>query len=290
MNLVSPPMVRNLLDELNVHPSKALGQNFLVDRNVLTILLKALTPGKEDNILEIGPGLGVITERIVKKCSRVIAVEKDRRLYQHLSERFQTAKNVSIVCADIMDMDIRAVIHGAFTGGSVIDKIVSNLPYSVGSRILMDIVRLDFPPAKIVITVQKEVADRLSAEAGTKVRGLLGVWAQLLYDVTIVKTVSRTCFLPRPEVESAIVQMNRRDESELTSVQRKMFYGLTKFSFTQRRKRLTTVLHNAPGDLHVERGRAKHILSDMGISESVRPEEISNTEWCGLVKKCYGRI
>ena len=289
MNLVSPLMVGNLLDDLDVKPSKALGQNFLVDRNVLAILLKALAPTKKDNILEIGPGLGVITEQIIKKSARVIAVEKDRRLHQHLVEKFQAGKDVTVVCADVLDMDIRALIQGAFTGGCVVDKVVSNLPYSVGSRILMDIVRLDFPPAKIVITVQKEVAERLAAAEGSKVRGLLGVWTQLLYDVSLVKTVSRTCFLPRPEVESAIVLLSRRDSCALIPEQRKVFCDLTKFAFTQRRKRLTTVLHNAPGGLHVERGKAKRLLLELGISESIRPEAMSNEEWCTLIKKCYGK-
>jgi len=204
MSLTSPTHVRLLLDELGACPKKALGQNFLVDRNILNILLDAAALDERDSVLEIGPGLGVLTAELVTRVKSVRAVEKDGRLAAYLRDLYRGAAAVEIVNADALKTDLRDLPAQGFS------KVVANLPYNVASRILMEMA-IGKPPGLVVVTVQKEVADRIVAEPGGKSFGILGLWLRSVFDVEFVKSVSRTCFWPPPAVQSAIVRLTRRD-------------------------------------------------------------------------------
>ncbi len=166
---VCPSEVRRLLAELNVNPSKALGQNFLVDGNVLAIILDIIETAPDDEILEIGPGLGALTEPMARIARRVVAVEKDRRLYAWLENRFSEIANLEFIRGDILRTDHEALLR------SGINKVVSNLPYAVGSAILVNFLNADKPPERMILTMQLEVAERLVAIPGDLAFGLLSL-------------------------------------------------------------------------------------------------------------------
>ena len=278
MNLTSPSQVREFLAQQDLHPSKALGQNFLIDRNILNILIDAAALEPDDAVLEVGAGLGVVTEQLVAKVRRVVAVEKDKRLCASLRERFGSVQNLEIRCADMLDVDLAELQE------SGIRVIVSNLPYSVGTRILLDQVRSPRPPDRMVVTVQLEVAERMVASPGTRARGLLSVWTQFAYDVTLVKTVGPRCFLPCPEVKSAIVKLVRNNRFSLLPERQSFFYDLTKYAFSQRRKQLATVLGRAPEPFRLESDAGHALLEQLGVDVKTRPENLDVAQWCALVE------
>jgi 16S rRNA (adenine1518-N6/adenine1519-N6)-dimethyltransferase len=272
LNLTSPSQVRSLLIEMGIHPCKALGQNFLVDLNILNILIESANLSQTDRVLEIGPGLGVVTEQLLTKVDHVTAVEKDKRLFQLLKARMERHDGLELMCADMLD------VGAGILASSRLNKVVSNLPYSVGSRILVELAISDVRPQQIVVTVQEEVAGRLVARPGGKAYGALTVWIQACYDVSVVKTVSPTCFWPRPEVRSAIVNMVRHDRYAMNAGTRRFFYDLTKHMFTYRRKQLSTTLGKASG-LFGGKMDPFVVLGELGIDPKARPENLSVEDW-----------
>jgi len=275
--LTSVSDVRQLLQVIGVRPSKALGQNFLVDGNIRGILLRAAQVSPDDAVLEVGPGLGVLTERLVQTAKRLVAVEKDGRLVDFLRRRFPRESRLELVHGDVLDLDLDSLLRSGLW------KVVANLPYSVGTRILVTLFRVSEPPARLVVTVQREVGARLCAEAGGREYGLLSVWAQMTYHVNRLKTVSPSCFWPRPDVTSAIVSMRRRGEPLLEGAARRAFYELTKAAFSQRRKQLATVLARGPGTCRIPAERIRGALQGVGAEKTARPEALSVDLWCRLV-------
>ena len=269
--------VRQLLGDLNIRPSRRLGQNFLVDRNIREILLRSADVSSQERILEIGPGLGVLTERLLRMAKGVVAVEKDHRLAEFLRRRFADEDGLELVCGDALELGVSRVLRGGVT------KVVANLPYSVGTRMLVDMVRADEAPARIVVTVQQEVGERLAAATGSPQYGLLSVWTQLAFRVETVKIVSPTCFWPRPEVSSVIMSMHRRVEPLLAPARRRILYDLTKVAFSQRRKQLATVLGRALLPVEAPAPRVRGVLLALGLGEKARAEELGVDDWCALV-------
>lgn len=266
MNLTRPSEVRALLTDLDFHPSKSLGQNFLIDANILNIMLETAEVSGNDVVVEIGPGLGVLTGPLADRARRLVAIEKDKRLHAYLSQELISRTNVDLILSDAMDVDISAL--GA-------TKVVANLPYSVGSRLLMNIFMAQEIPEKIVVTVQLEVADRLVAQPGSKDYGLLSVWAQLKYAVNIRKVISPTCFHPPPQVKSAIVEMARR-EPPVSLTRPDVFRDLVKRSFSHRRKQMGTILKDPTA------------LATAGIDPRARPENLSVDDWVRLAERSTG--
>ncbi|MBI2442214.1 MAG: ribosomal RNA small subunit methyltransferase A [Lentisphaerae bacterium] len=239
MKLTCPSKVRAILAEWNIRPKKALGQNFLIDANILEIILATAGLTAEDEVLEIGTGLGVLTEPLARAARRVVTVEKDPRLWPWLKQRLLGFPNVELVCHDILKMDLEALLR------SGINKVVANLPYSSGSAILVKLLQAQTPPAQLTVMLQTDVAARLTAKPHHKEFGLLALWTSLRYDVAICKTVSPRCFYPAPEVRSAIVKLVQRKDAPTDFPSRHFFYALTKFAFAQRRKQLKTILAGA---------------------------------------------
>ena len=275
MNLTSPSQVKAWCIENGFHPNKVLGQNFLIDQNALKAIVDAGLGGLGGleglEVLEIGPGLGVLTEEMLKRGCRVTAIEKDPVLAARLEkeakargEGEQWWKNLSVIAGDALDWIARGMGHE--TGDASFDRMISNLPYQAGTRIL-----LEFAKARqfksMTVLVQTEVAERLAAKEGSKTRGLAGVWAQLDYDVRIVRKVAASCFWPRPEIGSSVVRLDRHDRNlSLSGEERKLFHRLTKQAFEHRRKQLGS------------------IFKDM-IQSTARAEELSNEDWINLVKE-----
>ena len=268
MNLTSKSDIRDTLNSYGLHPNKRLGQNFLIDKNIINIIVDAIDAGENDTILEVGPGLGVLTDEMVKKAKHVTAVEKDRGLIPHLDKYFSEKDNFELINSDIMDIPASQILEG-------ISKFVSNLPYSCGTRILLDFVLSKNAPKEIVVMVQLEVAERIVAETNTSDYGLLSLLTGVKYHSEIIKVVSPNCFWPRPDVKSAVVKLIKRDTQLLTQDEINTFRKLTKTAFSQRRKKVSNCL---------KKMTTADIIEKAGISSALRPEEISLQQWVALTK------
>jgi 16S rRNA (adenine1518-N6/adenine1519-N6)-dimethyltransferase len=268
MNLTSKSDIRDTLKSYGLQPNKRLGQNFLIDKNIINIIVDAIDTGKNDTILEVGPGLGVLTDEMVQKAKHVTAVEKDRGLIPHLNKYFSEKDNFELINCDIMDIPPSQILEG-------ISKFVSNLPYSCGTRILLDFVLSKNAPKEIVVMVQLEVAQRIVAETNSPEYGLLSLLTGVKYRSEIIKVVSQNCFWPRPDVKSAVVKLIKRDKPLLNQNEIKIFRKLTKAAFSQRRKKISNCLKKITGT---------DIIEKAGISSSLRPEEISLQQWVSLTK------
>ncbi|VGO20208.1 16S rRNA (adenine(1518)-N(6)/adenine(1519)-N(6))-dimethyltransferase RsmA [Pontiella sulfatireligans] len=267
--LTSPKEVRALLETLGHRPNKGLGQNYLIDANILDIIANTADIQPDENVLEIGPGLGALTERIIPKAKSVTCIEKDPTMVKYLKSRFS---DFTLIESDALDVDLDAL----FAGG--IAKVAANLPYSVASRLMVDISECGHRPELMSLTIQKEVADRLCAPAGDKHYGLLSVLTGVFYVNKLVKKISPTCFLPPPKVWSAVVRMERRDVPIVGNDEYPMFKQLVKSCFTQRRKQIGTILKKrgiSPVD---------DILFDAGIDHAERPERIEIERWAELAR------
>ena len=272
MNRTSPSDVRAWCQARGFHPNKTLGQNFLIDRNILEAIVAETGAGEGSRVLEVGPGLGVLTEGLLRRGARVTALEKDPALAAWLRESLclEFPDALELREGDALEADWGALLAQGF------DAFASNLPYSVGTRILMELLGHAAAPARLVMLVQREVADRLAAPPGSPDRGTASVWAQLDYDVRVARLVKPACFWPPPEVTSAVVTMTRHGRSGLDAAGRAFLRALVKQVFTQRRKQLGTVLRKAPALFRALDPAAA------GIDPTRRAETLSLTEWEAL--------
>lgn len=270
--------IRALAEEWGIHPSRALGQNFLVDGNILDILIDAADIRDGDRVLEVGPGFGVVTAALLARGAYVTAVEKDHRLFEVLQTTLGAEPRLDLIEGDALDLAVAQVRDKHLT------KLVSNLPYNPGSRIMIDLMCAEDSPQTLTVTVQLEVAERLSAVPGTKAYGLLGLWSQLHYEVRVIKVISPNCFWPRPKIKSAIVSLHRRPAPLLDAAALVTFYELTRYAFQHRRKQLVSLLAKAPGSLHldIEDSRARLVANGLGVD--ARPENLSVEAWCAFAR------
>ncbi len=267
--LTSPKEVRELLAKLGHRPNKGLGQNFLIDANILDIIANTAEIQPSESILEIGPGLGALTERILPKAGSVTCIEKDPVMVDYLTSRFS---DFTLIESDALDVDLDALFADGIT------KVAANLPYSVASRLMVDIAECAHRPELMSLTIQKEVADRLVSPPGGKHYGILGILTGVFYKNKLVKKISPTCFLPPPKVWSAIVRMERRTVPIVPDAEYPTFKDLVKFCFSQRRKQIGTILRKKgiePVDA---------LLTDAGIEHAERPEKIEIERWAALAR------
>ena len=263
MNLTSPAQVKAWCAEHDFHPNRTLGQNFLIDRNVLEAIADAAFEGLGDpaglRVLEVGPGLGALTGALLARGAAVVAVEKDPVLAGRLAEALGSPPGLRVVAGDALAFVERGC------RGEDFGLMASNLPYQCGTRILLELVKARRVPSMTVL-VQTEVAARLAAREGSKTRGLAGVWAQLDYDVKILRRVAPTCFWPRPAVGSSVVRLDRHSRNDsLGDAGRRIFREITKRAFAQRRKQLG------------------NSLKDL-VKSTARAEDLSNEDWIELTK------
>ena len=252
--------VRRLIAELDLRPSKALGQNFLIDGNILQIILREADVRRDETVIEIGPGLGMLTAELIDRAKHVVAIEKDPRLCGYLRRRFP---ELELIEGDAVEAPLPQC-----------DKTVANLPYSISTPMLERFVEGDVKPRAIVVTLQREVAQRLAAQPRTKDYGALTLFTQLHYHVTVVHIVSPRCFFPAPQVESAIVALNRRD-LRVKLVPGAPFHKIVRLGFGQRRKMLGKLLSGC-GEVteDIARKRAEELSLDewISLSNALRPE------------------
>lgn len=276
LNLTSPKAVVELLKSNEITPNKVLGQNFLIDRNILDSIVEVSETGPEYSVLEVGPGLGVLTEQLMLHSKHVTAVEKDSGLYRILSERWGNEENLTLIHGDALEVPL----HEIYAAGAT--RLISNLPYSVGVRVVLDSALCENPPEVMVLLLQKEVCERFAAKPGTADMGIVSVLLQRLYKVTLVRNVKPTCFYPQPDVTSTIVKLKRHNDYPMDQAESKYFTEFVKLAFSHRRKQLASVMKNAPAPYGKSADEIRALLLQVGATETARPEELSIPQWVQL--------
>ena len=259
---------RYIMNKYNVHPNKRLGQNFLFDEQSLNTIAEEVT--KEDTVIEIGPGLGTLTCILAKKANKVIAVELDKKMVEILKERFKLYNNVQIIQEDILQVEIDKIAPKA--------KIVANLPYYITTSIITKLLETNIKD--ITILIQKEVAERICAEPGTKKAGAITYFVKYYADSKIIANVPKEYFIPSPEVESAIVKISKKDKKSVDVKNEKLFFEIIKTNFMQRRK---TIINSLSSIINKE--TLKNILKECKIEESARGENLSLEQFALIANK-----
>ena len=278
-NLGNPQNTIELIKKYDFRFQKKYGQNFLIDTHVLDKIISAAGVTKEDMVLEIGPGIGTMTQYLAEAAREVVAVEIDDKLIPILEETLSEYDNVTIINEDILRLDI-AKLADEKNGGKTI-KVVANLPYYITTPIIMGLFESKVPLDNITIMVQKEVADRMQVGPGTKDYGALSLAVQYYAKPEIVANVPPNCFIPRPTVGSAVIRLKRYAEPPVTVADEKKMFSLIRASFNQRRKTLVNGLSNAPGiGLHKE--KVAEALEKMGLSPTIRGEALTLSQFAEL--------
>lgn len=263
--------IQNALDSLHTRPTKSLGQNFLHDEETARWIVDQLELGPTDHLVEVGPGLGALTEFAVPKCGSATLIEKDGRLADYLKEGFSSNPGVEILHEDALEYDLREL----FPRGPV--KVLGNLPYYVSSQVLLAFTAEPSPVGRLVFTLQKEMAERLSAKPSTKDYGAITLIIGRRWKVKYARTIPGSAFLPAPNVESGVIVLTPRDADELPDCDPRLFNKLVKAGFSQRRKMLRKML--APYELDWPA-----LCAAIGADEMVRGEALSLRQWIDLTR------
>ncbi|MDN6967877.1 16S rRNA (adenine(1518)-N(6)/adenine(1519)-N(6))-dimethyltransferase RsmA [Oenococcus sp. UCMA 17063] len=272
----SPIRTRAILNEYNLHASKRLGQNFLIDLNVLQGIVQGATIGPDDTVIEIGPGIGSLTEQLAKIAKQVIAYEIDKKLIPILSETLRPYKNVEVVNQDILKTDF-----STFTKDQSL-KIVANLPYYITTPILFYLLNSSLNFQSITVMMQKEVAARLQANVGSKDYGELSLAIQYRVNVEIILPVSRKAFMPSPNVDSAVVQLTPKENFQAFPHEKELF-KIIKASFAHRRKSLVNNLLYYFGKSDENRTKIERSISASGFDLNIRGERLTLENYEQLV-------
>ncbi len=284
MKRTRPSEIKRLLAAEDIIPSRVLGQNFLVDENILNIILDSAHLAEDDVVLEVGPGLGVLTEHLIPRAHRVIAIEKDPRLAAYLREQFGAQPTLHLIEGDALDQNLAMMLKNEH-----VTHVISNLPYSSGTRILLELIDAEDRPLRMIVMLQTDVAERLAAGHGSKAYGVSSIHAQMYYDVVLRKTVSPSCFYPPPDVRSAIVEFYRRSEPQIVLRDTAHFNGLVKWCFSQRRKQVGRLLLNAPAAVVPADRDVPAVLEQAKVRPDQRPESIPVTAWGELSNRLCAR-
>jgi len=283
---VSLGEIRRLLREFNIRPKKSLGQNFLVSDALLKAITSAAEIDKKDTILEIGAGLGTLTRVLAQKAKRVIALEIDERLLPPLRQVLQGYPNVEIVQGDILKIDLVQLLAGSREASKEVNyKVVANLPYYIASHLLRHLLEHPLKPRLLVVTVQREVAERLVATPGEM--SLLSISVQFYGRPRIVTRAPATAFYPSPKVASAVVRLDVYEEPPAEVDDVEAFFSLVRAGFSQRRKYLKNSL---PQGLGLSVDQVTSALRRAGIKESLRPQALSVEGWARLYRELAPKL
>ena len=277
--IASPQNTIAVLQKYDFQFKKQFGQNFLVDLHVLGKILRAAEIGSEDVCLEIGPGIGSLTQLMGEAAKRVISVEIDNRLIPLLEENLAAYDNIEIVNSDFMELDLPRFFEEKAIDRPV--KVVANLPYYITTPIIMGLFESGVPLDSITVMVQEEVAKRMQAKPGTKDYGALSLAVQYYAEPTIAAYVPQNCFIPRPGVGSAVIHLKRRRELPVETKDEKLMFKLIRAAFGQRRKTLVNSVSGSP-ELTVSKDQILAALAKAGISEKIRGEALSLADFAKL--------
>lgn len=277
--LSSPKKTIEVIQKYNFDFQKKFGQNFLIDGRVLDKIIDAAEISKEDFVLEIGPGIGTMTQYLAENAREVLAVEIDKNLIPILEDTLSEYENVSILNEDILKVDIGKIAKER-NGGRPI-KVVANLPYYITTPIIMGLFESHVPIASITVMVQKEVADRMQAGPGTKDYGALSLAVQYYAKPYIVANVPPNCFMPRPKVGSAVIRLAKYQQPKIEVSNEKLMFQLIRASFNQRRKTLQNGIKNF-SELNFSKEQVAEALEQMEVSVSVRGEALTLEQFAHL--------
>lgn len=278
--LSSHRATKEIVNKHNFKFSKSLGQNFLIDDNVIDKILEGSRLSETDKIIEVGPGIGTLTREMGKTAQKVVAIEIDKTLIPILEETLADLENVEVVNEDILKVDIQGLIKEKLDGGPV--KLIANLPYYITTPIVMKFLEEDIPVTDIVVMVQKEVADRMNAKPSTKDYGALSVAVQYYCDTEIVAKAPRHMFVPQPNVDSIVIGLHVRSEKKYEVDNEEIFFKTVKASFGQRRK---TLLNSLGGLGFLTKDQIKEALQAANIDAKRRGETLSIDEFANLANE-----
>lgn len=278
-NLGSPQNTIAILQKYNFRFQKKFGQNFLIDSRVLDKIIRAADITPEDFVLEIGPGIGTMTQYLCEHARAVTAVEIDRNLIPILEETLGGYHNAEIICQDILKMDLARLAEEKNSGSPI--KVVANLPYYITTPIIMGLFESHMPVESVTVMVQKEVAERMQAAPGSKDYGALSLAVQYYSLPEIVANVPPHSFIPRPKVGSCVIRLAKRPTPPLPVEDEKLLFSMIRASFQQRRKTLANGLQNAP-DLSISKELAIRTLESLGLNPNIRGEALSLEQFITL--------
>ena len=277
MNLSDINTVRSLLQKNGFTFKKSLGQNFLINPDVCPAMADAACD-KDTGVIEIGPGIGVLTAELSKRAKRVIAIELDERLKKILPVTLADCDNVEIIYGDVLKTDLKTLIAEKFSDCTRV-AVCANLPYYITSPIVMSLLESKLPIDSITVMVQKEAAERLCAKVGTREAGAVSAAVSYYAEPEILFGVSKDSFMPPPKVDSAVIQLHIRENPPVKVLDEAKFFRLIRASFAQRRKTLVNTVSNTAG---IDKESIKKALAQLGLSETVRGERLTLEELAEL--------
>ncbi len=277
--LGNPKNTIEILNKYNFVFQKKFGQNFLIDTHVLDKIILAAGITKDDFVLEIGPGIGTLTQYLCENAREVVAVEIDKMLLPILEETLAEYDNVTVINSDILKLDLNALVKERNNNQPI--KVVANLPYYITTPIIMDLFERHLPLDNITVMVQKEVADRMQASPGSKDYGALSLAVQYYAKPYIAANVPPNCFMPRPNVGSAVINLTLHKVAPIEVRNEKLLFRMIRASFNQRRKTLMNGLNNSP-ELSFSKEEIGQALKTMGISENIRGEALTLKQFATL--------
>ena len=270
--LGTPMATKVVLERFGFSFQKKFGQNFLIDQNILENIISEAGITKEDFVLEIGPGIGTMTQYICEAARKVVAVEIDKNLIPNLNETLKDYSNVTVINEDILKIDLQRFIEENNDGRPI--KIVANLPYYITTPIIMELFESHAAIESITVMVQKEVADRMQVGPGTKDYGALSLAVQYYSNPKVVMVVPPSCFMPRPNVSSSVIRLERYTQPPVEVVDEKLMFQIIRASFNQRRKTLANGLTNGLS-LPISKEELMNIFQDLGWKENIRGEALT---------------
>ncbi len=288
MRIADYSVTKAVLERHGFTFKKSFGQNFLTDTNILQKIVDTAEIDDKVNVIEIGPGIGALTEFLAERAAQVMAFEIDHRLVPILADTLRDFDNVTVVNEDILKVDLAQHIQN-FKNPDLPIKVVANLPYYITTPILMHLIESGIPFSEFVVMMQKEVADRISAQPNTKAYGSLSIAVQYYMTAKVAFIVPRTVFVPAPNVDSAILKMVRRPEPAVAVEDEKFFFKVSKASFTHRRKTLWNNLTGYFGKTEEIKDKLTKALDQAGLSPSVRGEALSLEEFASLTDALKGQ-
>lgn len=283
--LGNPTNTIAVLQKYNFNFQKKFGQNFLVDANILKKIISAAEVTKEDCVLEIGPGIGTMTQYLCENAREVIAVEIDKKLIPILqNDTLSSYNNVTLINDDILKVDINAIVQEKNNGKPI--KVVANLPYYITTPIIMGLFEKKVPLESITVMVQKEVAQRMQVGAGTKDYGALSLAVQYYAKPEMMMTVPASCFIPKPNVDSAVIRLTHYDNPPVSVKDEKKMFDIIHAAFNQRRKTLVNSLNNAAG-LDINKEEVLAALETMELPATIRGEALSLSQFAQLTDSLF---
>jgi len=282
MNLCDLSTIKQIMAAHGLTFRKEFGQNFLTRREVVEEIADRCCDDENTTILEIGPGIGVLTQELAMRHRKVIAVEIDRGLIPVLHGTLAEYDNIELHNADVMEVDLPALLAPAFAEGPV--AVCANLPYYITTPIILGLLEKQYKIESITVMIQKEVAERISATEKSKDYGALSIAVQYYCDVNYDFTVSAGCFIPQPKVDSSVITLTPTKEKKYKTNNEKLFFKIVKCSFGQRRKTLVNSIANQSG-LAISKEQIASVLEGMGLDARVRGEALSITQFCELADR-----